>query len=153
MLYMKGNPSMPMCKWKKCVCVCFGNTNFLRGHSSHSSQHTSFICRRIFCSRRSSTPSRRKRLCQCQCAWLPRYSRRCQEVRVSKANKIQLFCLPYVWKHLLNNESTRCKQFISEWPTIPQLYVNGEFIGGCDIVMQMHESGELAELLKEVKQD
>ena len=39
----------------------------------------------------------------------------------------------------------------SDWPTIPQLYVNGEFIGGCDIVMQMHESGELAELLKEAK--
>ena len=37
----------------------------------------------------------------------------------------------------------------SEWPTIPQLYVNGEFIGGCDIVTSMHESGELAELLKE----
>jgi len=40
---------------------------------------------------------------------------------------------------------------VSEWPTIPQLYVNGEFIGGCDIVLQMHESGELAELLKETK--
>lgn len=38
----------------------------------------------------------------------------------------------------------------SEWPTIPQLYVNAEFIGGCDIVTAMHESGELAELLKEV---
>lgn len=42
------------------------------------------------------------------------------------------------------------KQF-SEWPTIPQLYVNGEFIGGCDIILQMHESGELKELLKEIK--
>ena len=41
----------------------------------------------------------------------------------------------------------------SDWPTIPQLYVNGEFIGGCDIVMAMHESGELADLLKEVKQE
>lgn len=39
----------------------------------------------------------------------------------------------------------------SEWPTIPQLYVNGEFIGGCDIITQMHESGELADLFKEVK--
>lgn len=39
----------------------------------------------------------------------------------------------------------------SDWPTIPQLYVNGEFIGGCDIVLQMHESGELKELFKEVK--
>lgn len=41
----------------------------------------------------------------------------------------------------------------SEWPTIPQLYVNGEFIGGCDIVTQMHENGELKELLAEVKED
>ncbi|KAL3935602.1 MAG: hypothetical protein SGBAC_008911 [Bacillariaceae sp.] len=39
----------------------------------------------------------------------------------------------------------------AEWPTIPQLYVNGEFIGGCDIVIQMHENGELADLLKEVE--
>mmetsp|Transcript_37627 Transcript_37627/g.73700 ORF Transcript_37627/g.73700 Transcript_37627/m.73700 type:complete len:171 (-) Transcript_37627:87-599(-) len=38
----------------------------------------------------------------------------------------------------------------SQWPTIPQLYVNGEFLGGCDIIIQMHESGELAEVLKEV---
>jgi monothiol glutaredoxin len=37
----------------------------------------------------------------------------------------------------------------SEWPTIPQLYVDGEFIGGCDIVTGMSESGELSELLKE----
>lgn len=36
----------------------------------------------------------------------------------------------------------------SQWPTIPQLYVNGEFLGGCDIVRDMDESGELSELLK-----
>ena len=36
----------------------------------------------------------------------------------------------------------------AEWPTIPQLYVKGEFIGGCDIVKEMQESGELQELLK-----
>lgn len=35
----------------------------------------------------------------------------------------------------------------SQWPTIPQLYVKGEFVGGCDIVVQMHESGELKALL------
>lgn len=35
----------------------------------------------------------------------------------------------------------------SEWPTIPQLYVNGEFVGGCDIITNMSHSGELAELL------
>lgn len=38
----------------------------------------------------------------------------------------------------------------SEWPTIPQLYIGGEFVGGCDIVTSMHESGELKEMLDEV---
>jgi len=37
----------------------------------------------------------------------------------------------------------------SNWPTIPQLYVKGEFIGGCDIVKEMYESGELQEILQE----
>ena len=37
----------------------------------------------------------------------------------------------------------------SEWPTIPQLYVKGEFVGGCDIVREMFSSGELAALLEE----
>ena len=36
---------------------------------------------------------------------------------------------------------------ISDWPTIPQLFVNGKLVGGCDIVMEMYETGELAELL------
>ena len=40
------------------------------------------------------------------------------------------------------------KEF-SQWPTIPQLYVKGEFVGGCDIVREMFESGELEQLLKE----
>jgi len=38
------------------------------------------------------------------------------------------------------------KEF-ANWPTIPQLYVNGEFVGGCDIVREMYTSGELQELL------
>ena len=37
----------------------------------------------------------------------------------------------------------------SEWPTIPQLYVKGEFIGGCDIMKEMYESGELQQVLQE----
>ncbi|RIA35466.1 monothiol glutaredoxin [Hephaestia caeni] len=36
----------------------------------------------------------------------------------------------------------------SDWPTIPQLYVHGEFVGGSDIMMEMYESGELADLLQ-----
>jgi monothiol glutaredoxin len=35
----------------------------------------------------------------------------------------------------------------SDWPTIPQLYLNGNFVGGCDIVREMHVTGELAELI------
>jgi len=37
----------------------------------------------------------------------------------------------------------------SDWPTIPQLYVKGEFVGGCDIVREMFESGELQQLMTE----
>ena len=37
----------------------------------------------------------------------------------------------------------------SDWPTIPQLYVKGEFVGGSDIMMEMYESGELSQLLSE----
>ena len=37
----------------------------------------------------------------------------------------------------------------TQWPTIPQLYVKGEFVGGCDIVREMYESGELESLLTE----
>jgi monothiol glutaredoxin len=40
------------------------------------------------------------------------------------------------------------KEF-SDWPTIPQLYVKGEFVGGCDIVREMFETGELQELLRD----
>lgn len=37
----------------------------------------------------------------------------------------------------------------SNWPTIPQLYVDGEFVGGCDIVTEMYKSGELSQLFEE----
>ncbi len=40
-------------------------------------------------------------------------------------------------------------KLFSDWPTIPQLYVKGEFVGGCDIVREMHASGELRQLLKD----
>ena len=54
--------------------------------------------------------------------------------------------------NVLENENLRqgIKDF-SDWPTIPQLYVKGEFIGGCDIVKEMFEKGELKDLLKEKK--
>ena len=40
------------------------------------------------------------------------------------------------------------KEF-TQWPTIPQLYVKGEFVGGCDIIREMYEAGELQQLMKE----
>ena len=43
---------------------------------------------------------------------------------------------------------TRSKTY-SNWPTFPQLYVNGELVGGCDIAIEMYKSGELQQLLAE----
>src|SRR5215470_14031398 len=37
----------------------------------------------------------------------------------------------------------------SNWPTIPQVYVNGKFVGGCDIIRELYQSGELQELMRE----
>ena len=44
-------------------------------------------------------------------------------------------------------KSARASRHYSDWPTIPQLYVKGEFVGGSDIMMEMFESGELQQLL------
>lgn len=44
---------------------------------------------------------------------------------------------------------TGVKDF-SNWPTIPQVYFNGEFVGGCDILLQMHQNGDLVEELKKL---
>ena len=56
--------------------------------------------------------------------------------------------VPYKGVNVLEDEAIRngIKQY-SNWPTIPQLYVKGEFVGGCDIVSEMFETGELQELL------
>jgi len=50
---------------------------------------------------------------------------------------------------LSDNEIRQGIKEFSDWPTIPQLYVKGEFVGGCDIVKEMAQSGELLTLLKE----
>ncbi|XP_050711103.1 uncharacterized monothiol glutaredoxin ycf64-like [Eriocheir sinensis] len=53
--------------------------------------------------------------------------------------------------NVLADESVRqgIKEY-SEWPTIPQVFINKEFVGGCDIVLQMHQNGELIEELQKV---
>ena len=54
----------------------------------------------------------------------------------------------YASYNILQDEALRqgIKEF-SNWPTIPQLYVDGEFVGGCDIMREMYQSGELQALL------
>ena len=54
---------------------------------------------------------------------------------------------------VLSNPDIRngIKEFAS-WPTIPQLYVDGEFVGGCDIMREMYQSGELQKLLEGLQQ-
>ena len=49
-----------------------------------------------------------------------------------------------------NNLRQGIKEY-SDWPTIPQLYIKGEFIGGCDIIKEMFENGELKSLLESKK--
>jgi monothiol glutaredoxin len=58
--------------------------------------------------------------------------------------------VPFQTANVLEDDELRegIKQF-SQWPTIPQLYVKGEFVGGCDIVTEMFQSGELETLLNE----
>ncbi|XP_037050711.1 glutaredoxin-related protein 5, mitochondrial [Bradysia coprophila] len=53
--------------------------------------------------------------------------------------------------NVLDNEGIRqgIKDY-TNWPTIPQIFINGEFVGGCDIMLQMHQNGELVEELAKV---
>ena len=52
---------------------------------------------------------------------------------------------------LENQELREGIKIFSDWPTIPQLYVKGEFVGGCDIVKEMFEEGKLKELFQSKK--
>ena len=58
--------------------------------------------------------------------------------------------VPYKGMNVLDSADQRngIKAY-SNWPTIPQLYVKGEFVGGCDIIREMFQAGELQKLLKE----
>jgi monothiol glutaredoxin len=58
--------------------------------------------------------------------------------------------VPYKGLNVLENDELRngIKSY-SNWPTIPQLYVKGEFVGGCDIVREMFQANELQQLLKD----
>jgi Glutaredoxin-related protein len=70
------------------------------------------------------------------------------------SNMLKILEVKYKGVNVLADQSLRegIKEF-SEWPTIPQLYIKNEFVGGCDIVKEMYENGELKKILedKEIK--
>ncbi|MCB1084829.1 MAG: Grx4 family monothiol glutaredoxin [Chlamydiia bacterium] len=63
---------------------------------------------------------------------------------------LKAYGVPFETRDVLQDEALRSgiKEF-SNWPTLPQLYIQGKFIGGCDVVTQLHEEGKLAKLLKD----
>ncbi|XP_045476807.1 glutaredoxin-related protein 5, mitochondrial [Harmonia axyridis] len=64
---------------------------------------------------------------------------------------LRMHGVEYESHDVLEDDSLRqgLKEF-SNWPTFPQLYINGELVGGCDILLNMHRSGELIETLEKV---
>ena len=68
------------------------------------------------------------------------------------SNILKILEVKFKGINVLENEQLRLgiKEY-SEWPTIPQLYIKKEFVGGCDIVKEMYESGELNKVLEDKK--
>jgi monothiol glutaredoxin len=67
---------------------------------------------------------------------------------------LESFGIEFITVDVLADESIRSgvKDF-SQWPTIPQLYVAGEFVGGSDIMIEMYQNGELAQMIEKAKAD
>ena len=66
------------------------------------------------------------------------------------SNMLKILEVNFKSVNVLEDQSIRDGiKIFSDWPTIPQLYVKKEFVGGCDIVKEMYESGELAKLLED----
>ena len=65
------------------------------------------------------------------------------------SNMLKILEVTFKGVNVLEDEKIRqgIKEF-SDWPTIPQLYIKNEFVGGCDIIKEMYENGELASLLE-----
>ena len=71
----------------------------------------------------------------------------------SKASQILIDCgKPFSFVDILSNPEIRANlPEYSDWPTFPQLFIKGELVGGSDIIAEMHESGNLQELIDTVK--
>jgi len=68
------------------------------------------------------------------------------------SNMLKILEVKYKGVNVLEDQSLRegIKEF-SDWPTIPQLYIKKEFVGGCDIIKEMYENGELKKILEDKK--
>jgi monothiol glutaredoxin len=66
------------------------------------------------------------------------------------SNILKILEVNFKGVNVLENQQIRegIKEY-SEWPTIPQLYIKKEFLGGCDIIKEMYENGELKKILKD----
>ena len=66
------------------------------------------------------------------------------------SNMLKILEVNYKGINVLESQALRegIKEF-SDWPTIPQVYIKGEFVGGCDIVKEMYENGELKKVLED----
>ena len=73
----------------------------------------------------------------------------------SKASQILIACgKPFSFVDILSNPEIRANlPEYSNWPTFPQLFIKGELVGGCDIITEMHEKGELQTLVDTVEDD
>ena len=69
---------------------------------------------------------------------------------MATSNMLKILAVNYKGINVLESQALRegIKEF-SDWPTIPQIYIKGEFIGGCDIVKEMYENGELKKILED----
>lgn len=137
MLFMKGTPDFPMCGFsQQAVRVLHAEgacVPLLCPHVSGAAASSLFTARRGLCGR--------------ECAGEQCHQGGGEEVLVRWAVVV-------AWRWAL----TSCRPPLPtlfnvrrNWPTIPQLYVNGEFVGGCDIVTTLHKSGELQELMESAK--
>lgn len=69
----------------------------------------------------------------------------------SQASQVLMSCgEPFAYVDILQNPDIRAELPVyAEWPTFPQLWIEGELVGGCDIIMEMYQQGELQPMIKE----
>ena len=73
----------------------------------------------------------------------------------SRATQLLISCgKPFSFVDILSNSEIRANlPKVSNWPTFPQLFIGGELVGGSDIMVEMHEKGELQEMIDSVKEE